>query len=73
MAKRERDGWRVVADRDGSFMMKKDSGVCDVFRDNGGLYVYASGATLTPARARQFAEKLLAIAERAEKGGGDGR
>ena len=65
MAKRERDGWRVTADKVADFTIENETEACWVIATDYGVSVYASGATLTPARAIQFAAKVQEIAARA--------
>lgn len=69
----KRDGWRVTKNNVTDFTIENGAHACWAYANKYGVNVHAENQTLTPARARQFAEKLLKIAERAEKGGGDGR
>lgn len=71
-AKRERDGWRVTEDKVGDFTIENGTDACWVYAGKYGVEVYAH-ATLTPARAAQFARKVAAIAARAAKEAKDGR
>jgi len=74
MAKRERDGWSISKDTAREFRLCGPRIGLDwavVFRSvTGDIHISAYGIDLPPARAIQFAEKVLAIAERA-KGASD--
>lgn len=70
MAKRERDGWRVVVDKAGEFAIASNTAWIEVLAwKNGLVHINRSDRFpgLTPARAAQFAAKVAAIAAKAAK------
>ena len=75
----KRDGWRVTADHRDFFRLERDDDMIVCYKHrNGSVAIDKMGDVhLTPARAIQFAAKVREIAARAAnkaaKGGGDGR